>query len=348
MRDPGSHQAPGRSPAASAPAVPQTPDQLRNAGLDTAEGAGLVHLNGSGVEFRHPLLRAAVYHGATRSARRAAHRALAAAFQQFGDADRAAWQLAAASDTPDQHVAAALEETGLRAQARGGYGAAARALHRAAFLSPNPRQRNRRLQASAEASWFAGRLDEAVHMLDEAPSASLTIEERANLQHLRGRIETWRGNMPAAQQLLLTEGEAIATADPEKAALMLIDAAFPLVATGNHMDALMAAQRAQALAAECGKAVQAYARLALGMTLILCGQAPEGYPQMLSARSDLEREDPVLLNTAGGQFCSQASIWVEDWSQARRTLSATVNAARAQSAPGMFLPYNLGSLSELD
>src|SRR5215211_3888642 len=32
MRDPGSHQAPGRSPAASAPAVPQTPDQLRNAG----------------------------------------------------------------------------------------------------------------------------------------------------------------------------------------------------------------------------------------------------------------------------------------------------------------------------
>jgi hypothetical protein len=42
--------------------------------LEAAEAAGLVHLGRLGLEFRHPLLRAAIYHGATPQARRDAHR----------------------------------------------------------------------------------------------------------------------------------------------------------------------------------------------------------------------------------------------------------------------------------
>jgi hypothetical protein len=113
--------------------------------LEAAEAAGLVRLGRLGLEFRHPLLRAAVYHGAAPQARRAAHHAAAVAFQQAGDADRAAWQLAAATIAADEQVAEALEQAGLRAQARGGYGAAAHALERAAQLSPDPTGRAHRL-----------------------------------------------------------------------------------------------------------------------------------------------------------------------------------------------------------
>jgi DNA-binding CsgD family transcriptional regulator len=316
--------------------------------LEAAEAAGLVRLGRLGLEFRHPLLRAAVYHGATPQARRDAHRALGAAFQQAGDTDRAAWQLAAATIAPDPEVAQALEQTGLRAQARGGYAAAARALERAAQLTPNPSQRAQRLLGAAEAYWYAGHLDHATEVLDQALPLAIDPCERADLQHLKGRIETWRGNMPDASELLVTEAEAVATANPDKAVFMLADAAFPLIATGELTRVLATARRAQALATMSGKVVQAYASLSLGSALVICGQADEGYSLILRARNDLEREDSWLLNTALAQHRSETSLWVEDWEQARRTLDDAISSARAQSAPGMFLPYNLGSLSELD
>src|SRR5215208_1216467 len=58
---------------------------LANAGLpsdalEPAEAAGLLALRGREVEFDHPLVRAAVYHGASPSERRDTHRALAEAF----------------------------------------------------------------------------------------------------------------------------------------------------------------------------------------------------------------------------------------------------------------------------
>ena len=45
--------------------------------LETAEANGIVTLDGSGLTFRHPLMRSAAYHDAPRAERRAAHRALA-------------------------------------------------------------------------------------------------------------------------------------------------------------------------------------------------------------------------------------------------------------------------------
>ncbi|HEX2034700.1 MAG TPA: ATP-binding protein, partial [Chloroflexota bacterium] len=61
--------------------------------LETGALADLVHLDGTAVVFRHPLMGAAVYHGASPAARRAAHQALAEA---FGDEEeeRRAWHRA--------------------------------------------------------------------------------------------------------------------------------------------------------------------------------------------------------------------------------------------------------------
>src|SRR5215213_8703653 len=112
-----------------------------------AETDGLLAL-GARVTFRHPLVRSAVYGAATREQRREVHLALAEATDGSVDPDRRAWHLATAAEAPDEAVAAALEESAGRAQARGGLAAAAAFLHRSVVLSGDPEQRVRRALAA--------------------------------------------------------------------------------------------------------------------------------------------------------------------------------------------------------
>src|SRR5262249_3796586 len=105
-------------------------------GLDTAERAGLLSVHGTRLEFRHPLVRSAVYGAATSSERRVAHAALAAATRlDSDDADRHAWHLAASAVEPNVAVVRALEAAAARAEGRAGHMAAAKALKRAAQFS---------------------------------------------------------------------------------------------------------------------------------------------------------------------------------------------------------------------
>ncbi len=75
--------------------------------LEAAEAAGIVSLDGDRLSFRHPLMRAAAYHDASRADRRAAHRALAGTLPP--DAPSRAWHLARAAVGPDESVASALD-----------------------------------------------------------------------------------------------------------------------------------------------------------------------------------------------------------------------------------------------
>ncbi|MFF0134631.1 AAA family ATPase [Streptomyces mirabilis] len=125
--------------------------------LAPAEAAGLIRLDTPGPRFAHPLTRSAVYHAVPFAERAAAHRQVADALRD--QPDRHAWHLAAAALEPDEHLAALLEDSAAQAQRRGGAAAAARALERAAELSPGEPDKARRLLAAAELALPAGQAD---------------------------------------------------------------------------------------------------------------------------------------------------------------------------------------------
>jgi DNA-binding CsgD family transcriptional regulator len=152
-----------------------------------AETEGLLEL-GERVMFSHPLVRSAVYRSATLHERHVVHLALAEATDPQLDPDRRAWHLAQASTAPDELVAMDLERSAARAQARGGLGAAAAFLGRAATLSPDPSRRAARLLAAASARRDAGALDAALSLLSTVDAEALDELGGARVEMLRGQI----------------------------------------------------------------------------------------------------------------------------------------------------------------
>ena len=148
---------------------------------------GLLEI-GARVTFRHPLVRSAVYRAASPEDRQEAHRALADATDPEADADRRAWHLAHATPGFDEEVAAELERSAGRAQARGGLAAAAVFLERAAALTPEPSRRAGRALAAAQAKQQAGAFDAALGLLAIAESGPLDELQSAQVDLLRGQI----------------------------------------------------------------------------------------------------------------------------------------------------------------
>jgi hypothetical protein len=147
--------------------------------IAAAEAAGLVSVNGQALRFRHPLVRAAVYHAAAISIRQAAHQALAETYA--ADPDRSVWHRAAALTGTDELVAADLEAAAERALRRGAPSAAAAALERAAQLGDPAANRGRLLVRAAELEFELGRTDLALSHLAEAKPLELGDDERTRL-----------------------------------------------------------------------------------------------------------------------------------------------------------------------
>ena len=135
--------------------------------LGEAEDLGLVTVRDGRVEFRHPLLRAAVYSGASAQERRAAHRAAADALRPR-DVDRRAWHLSEAIWHPDAAVADLLAEAGEHAVARAPRTRSHRARSSARRGSlPTPTTRGARLLRAADTAWTAGDGERALALLDQ-------------------------------------------------------------------------------------------------------------------------------------------------------------------------------------
>ncbi|MEV5550671.1 AAA family ATPase [Streptomyces sp. NPDC052309] len=134
--------------------------------LDAVESSGLARPDHAGrLVFRHPLVRSAVVAAASEQERRAAHRRLARDLP--GDDPRRLLHEASATDGPDEHLAARLQEAGTRIALRGGDAEGALLLDRAAALSADAESRSGRLTWAAVMSARGGRLPYTAKLVNE-------------------------------------------------------------------------------------------------------------------------------------------------------------------------------------
>ena len=316
---------------------------LDAAALDPAERAGLIMVQGSRFEFRHPLLRTAVYHGAPAGMRRAAHEVVA---RGVGN-ERRAWHLAAAAPEPDAAVAAELEAAARAARARGGHAEAAAALEQAARLSTASEERGRLLCEAADEARRAGQALRALALLDEALAATADPAMIARIQHLRGAVQMWRGTPLAAYEQLVAEASRVERLDRAKAAWMLTDASWACFMAGEIATGRAVAERAFAIAEDVGGLAEILATAVVGIALLLGGARAQAEPFLRRYQPALDDEDFLERSYSVVWPAAQALIWMEEYDHARDLLVRVIQNARSQSTPSL-LPYTLTSLAELD
>ncbi|MFI6658891.1 AAA family ATPase [Streptomyces sp. NPDC050523] len=198
------------------------------------------------VTFRHPLVRSAVYRSATESERRSAHLALAQATDPHLDPDRRAWHLASATAGPDEAVAAELEQSAGRAQARGGLAAAAAFLQRSVVLTVDASRRAERAVAAADASLQAGDLDAARRFVDVADQNAQNEFQRARAHLVRSQVTFAAGLNREAPPLLLTAAKRLERFDTNLARetyLLAWGTSALVAADGDSLAAISQAMR---------------------------------------------------------------------------------------------------------
>jgi DNA-binding CsgD family transcriptional regulator/tetratricopeptide (TPR) repeat protein len=161
--------------------------------FEPAVDGGLVTLDGIQIDFRHPLVRSALYQTAGIAERNAAHAALAKVL--VDQPDRQIWHRVAAVAAPDEGVAEALEATAVQAQRRGAISAALTMLERAEKFSEDQQRRGRRLLEAVELAFQLGRHVVATRLLQRAESLQLSKLQRTQIAWFHENTEAgnWSG-----------------------------------------------------------------------------------------------------------------------------------------------------------
>jgi DNA-binding CsgD family transcriptional regulator len=243
---------------------------IGNQAADPAAEAGLLEI-GARVLFRHPLVRSAAYRSASLPDRQAVHRALAQATDPQLDPDRRAWHRAQATPEPDEDVAAELERSAGRAQARGGLAAAAAFLQRAVALTVDPARRADRALAAAQSKHQAGAPDTALELLAMAQAGPLDELQQARAELLRAQITFAVTRGRDAPPLLLAAAKRLEPLDATLARETYLDAFSAALFAGRLARGGGVREVAEAvLAADWGKSSR---RSPLACDLLLDGLA---------------------------------------------------------------------------
>jgi DNA-binding CsgD family transcriptional regulator len=179
---------------------------------------------GTRVLFRHPLVRSVIYTSASVAERQQVHEALAQVTDAHQDPDRHAWHLAHAAAGPDEQVAAELEGSAGRAQARGGLAAAAAFLERATALTLDPQKRVERALAAASAQVQAGGFDAAQDLLSVVKALTPNDFQQARAEMIEAELAFATSRGGDAPRLLLKAARRLESADVGLARLTYLQA----------------------------------------------------------------------------------------------------------------------------
>ncbi|WP_410876966.1 ATP-binding protein [Nocardia sp. A7] len=307
---------------------------------EAADVAGLVVIDGA-VRFRHPLVRAAVYGGATAAARRRVHGALARAAQASGLIDIEAWHAATATARPDAAVAQRLVDAAQRAARRGGLLAGASLLARAAELSEDPGLRDERLLAGAESAAAAGAARFAFDLTDRIQNpAGLAPVDAGRRLFVRASLAMFLGDpaaIPLASNQLTSAAELFHGHDSRREHLALLRAfhtgltAERGVASGTFPEIGL---RMQVAAADAEPSIRAVLLGLCGLILQPCGAAADAYRAALRMLAELDDRQALDFGVAGVVLTS--ALWDErarnDWLDRCERIAARAGALRELDA----------------
>jgi DNA-binding CsgD family transcriptional regulator len=185
------------------------------------------------VEFRHPLIRSAVYSGASARQRRKVHLAIADTLTSDADADRRLQHLVAIAEAPDDHLAEELAASAQRARQRAGYSAEASLLTEAARFTSAAPSRGERLLDASWAALLAGFPQRAETLLGQARPILDPGLSQANAKRLDGRMRVPLAQPPAAPPLLLDAARMFLPLDVSLARETLVEA-FDALLVAQH------------------------------------------------------------------------------------------------------------------
>jgi DNA-binding CsgD family transcriptional regulator len=269
-----------------------------------AIAAGLCDSDAS-LRFRHPLVRSAVYRAASVEDRRTVHRVLAEATDPESGSERIAWHRAQAATQPDEELAAELERSADRAQARGGFAQAQVFLQQATVMTPDPVIRARRAVHAAQVALLAGAFEVALRLLTTARAGPLDELGRAQADLLHAQIAFAVRRSSEAAPLLLAAAKR----------LELLDVGL---ARETYLEAFAAAMFAD--------------RPSMGVGMRQVAEAARAAPQP----SEPPRPADLLLDSLALRFTEGYAAGV---SPIRKALGAfrSATAPDARGLPGLWL-----------
>jgi DNA-binding CsgD family transcriptional regulator len=321
---------------------------IADSAAEAAEVEGLADFT-AGVVFRHPLVRSAVYGAASAHERRQAHQALAEATDPAVDPDRRAWHRAQATSRPDEDVAADLEFSAGRAQARGGFAAAAAFMERSTELTTDPARRAGRALVAAEAKRQAGAVDSALRLAGMAERGPLDDFQRAQLELLRAQVSFASDRGSDAPPLLLKAAQHLERLDVRRARDTYLDALTAAISAGRRATDASAGVVARAAieSRPCAASQPAPELLLDGLALLVTDGYASGTPVLKEAlrafrADDLGREERLRWSWLAGR--AAALIW--DYDSWDVLTARQIQAARDAGALTV-LPLSLGTRAAL-